>query len=246
MKDYNYSRLAKYYDILENVESIESFNPVLLKILRKHNVKSILDMTCGTGVQAGFLHKKGLKVKASDYNAQMIKIARSKFKKVDFRKGDIRTSKYGKFDAVISIFNAIGHLSRKDFEKAIRNIGKNLNDKGLYIFDIFCYDYMKKNFIKHEFIDFAKEVNDTKFVRFNNNKMDKKKKILTMNQKIYVQKGLDKPMIFKESWDLQIYSSKELKRILEKNGSQVVEFLDMSGKKYKPNSSLILTIARKK
>ena len=46
---------------------------------------------------------------------------------------------------------------------------------------------------------------------------------------------------------MQIYSSNELKNILEKNGFEVVEFLDMGGKKFDKDKSLfILTIARKK
>jgi len=246
MRDYNYSTLAKYYDVLENVESIKSFNPVLYRILRKNKVRSVLDMTCGTGVQAGYLHKKGMKVAASDFNAEMVKIAKSKYKGIKFRKGDIRTSKYGNFDAAISIFNAIGHLSKKDFEKAIKNVGENLKEKGIYVFDIFCYDYMKDNFIRHEFIDLAKEVESKFFVRVNNNKINKKTKLISFTQKIYVQDGMNRPKIFNEKWNMQIYSSKELKDILNKNGFEVLEFLNMSGKKYKPNSSLILTIAKKK
>jgi len=85
------------------------------------------------------------------------------------------SSKFGTFDAVITIFNAIGHLSKPEFEKTMRNIGTNLDKRGLYIFDIFNLDFMRKNFRTYRFLDVATEVNGTKFVRSNNNRLDKVK-----------------------------------------------------------------------
>tara|TARA_Y100000310_G_scaffold343922_1_gene453950 strand:+ start:2864 stop:3616 length:753 start_codon:yes stop_codon:yes gene_type:complete len=246
MKDYNYSTLAEYYDIIES-EGIGDFNRVLDKLLKKYKVKSILDITCGTGAQAIPIHKKGYEVIGSDYNKEMIDIAKKKYSKIKFIQGDMRSSKIGKFDAVISIFNAIGHLSKEDFEKALKNISSNLKDTGLYIFDIFNLDFMKNNFIDYEFLDTSKEEGDMKFVRFNKNTFDKKNAIMTINQRTYIQNGMDKPKIFKESWEMQIYSSSQLKEILERNGFEVVEFLNMQGDKLdEKNDLFILTIARKK
>jgi hypothetical protein len=49
----------------------------------------------------------------------------------------MRTLKIGLFDAVITISNAVGHLTKAGFEKAMRSINKNLKEGGIYIFDIF-------------------------------------------------------------------------------------------------------------
>jgi SAM-dependent methyltransferase len=46
------------------------------------------------------------------------------------------------FDAVITIFNAVGHLTKSGFEKAIRNIHRNLNAGGIYVFDILNLEAM--------------------------------------------------------------------------------------------------------
>ena len=251
MKDYNYSRLAKYYDIVETNESVNEFNEVLDKLLKKMNIKEVLDISCGTGLQSIALAKKGYKVTASDINGSMLKVAKEKAKRekinIEFRQGDMRNAKQGKFDAVISIYNSIGHLTKKDFEKAIRNIRENLKDEGVFIFDIFNLDFMKTAFIAHEFIDKSVEFDDMKFVRFNKNSFDSDKGLMSMNQKTYIQKGMDKPEVTKESWDMQIYNSDELKNILEKNGFEVVDFLDMNGNKFdKDKSVFILTVARKK
>jgi SAM-dependent methyltransferase len=247
MKDYDYSVQAKYYDVLEENPSVEAFNKVLDKLLKKHKVKSVFDITCGTGAQAIYLDKNGYNVTASDFSKEMVAIAQKKDPKIKFKQADMRSANFGKFDAVISIFNAIGHLSKSDFQKAIQNISNNLKTEGLYIFDIFNYGFMKKNFIPYEFIDTCKEVDGIKYVRFNKNKFDKKKQLMTMNQRTYIQEGLDKPQIFTDSWDMQIYSSEQLKNILEENGFEIIEFLSMDGKKFdKENSLFILTIAKKK
>jgi SAM-dependent methyltransferase len=247
MKDYNYARLAESYDFLEENPNISNFNLVLDTLLKKFKVKKVLDITCGTGVQAIYLHKKGYDVSAYDYSLEMVGQAKKKYPAIQFKQADMRESKLGKFDAVISIFNAIGHLSKSDFEKAIRNISDNLIAGGIYIFDIFNLEFMERNFITYEFIDKAREEGDKTYVRFNNNKLDSKNGIMNLNQKIYIQNNLDKPEIINEVWDMQIYSSKQLKEMLEKNGFEIVEFLSMEGTKFNnEKSNSILTIARKK
>lgn len=253
IKQYDYKTLAKYYDILEGSE--ELFNEVnifLNKIFKKKKVKTVLDMTCGTGAQAIGLAKKRYNVTASDISKEMLAIAKKKAKrqklKIKFYHGDIRTSKYGKFDAAFAIFNAIGHLSKKDFEKAIRNVAKNLKEDGIFIFDIFNLDFMKvKGIFSHPFIDKAKKHNETKFVRFNDNSLDSKKGIMHINQKTYIEKGHERIKLYKESWDLQIYTSNELKKLLENNGFIVENFYGNLGNRFiKNKSQSIMTVARKR
>ena len=141
----------------------------------------------------------------------------------------------------------IGYLSKEDFEKALKNINSSLNSGGIYIFDIFNLEFMKNNFITYEFLDTTKEVNDTKFVRFNHNKLNLKKGLMSMNQKTYIQKGIDKPSITKESWDMQIYTAEQLKGILERNGFKIISFSGFDGSKFdREKSNFILTTAQKK
>lgn len=247
MKCYNYTTFAEFYDYIElDKDKVKSLNEFLNRLLKTFKVKTVLDMTCGTGVQVEYLSKKGYELTASDLNKEMLCIAKKKCPKINFHQGDMRNAKYGEFDAVMTIFNAIGHLSKKDFEKAMRNIFDNLNNNGIYIFDIFNLDFMKKSFINHEFIDVAKEVKDMKFVRFNDNKLDSENGIMHINQRTFIQKGKDKIKEIKENWDMQIYSSEELKEMLERNGFKVLEFLDITGNEFdKEKSMSILTVARK-
>jgi ubiquinone/menaquinone biosynthesis C-methylase UbiE len=248
MNDYNYDKIsvAENYDVLELAGNITALNKKLDRILKRFKAKTVWDATCGTGAQSIYLHKKGYKVTASDYSKEMLALARKKCPALAFKQADIRKARLGKFDAVISIFNAIGHLSKKDFEKALKNIHKNLNEGGIYIFDIFNLDYMRSNFISHEFLDCVKETNNVKYVRFNNNRLNMNTGLMTINQKTYTQNGKEKPVITKDKWDMQIYSSSQLTEILKRNGFEIIKFSNFYGNKFdnKQNSS-ILTIAKR-
>ena len=130
-----YSKLHKYYDALSAGDA-DAKNQLLERMLRQHKVETVLDLTCGTGSQVFWLAKHGYKVVGSDISPALLDIARSKAQRekvaVRFIEGDMRTIKIGVFDAVITIFNSIGHLTKSDCEKTMRNIHKNLKDGGLY------------------------------------------------------------------------------------------------------------------
>ena len=108
---YDYNKLSKYYEILEGGK-IDDVNSFLEKLLKKYEARRILDFTCGTGAQTLWLVKRGHNVIGADISPAMLKIAKQKASeahlKVKLKKGDMRTSKFGTFDAVITIFNAIG------------------------------------------------------------------------------------------------------------------------------------------
>src|SRR5258707_7758797 len=101
-----YNKLSKYFDALGG-SSPNSINRSIEKILRKYKVKTILDLTCGTGSQVLWLAKRGYKVTGSDFSPKLLKIAKSKAReekiKVKLLKGDMRTKQVGHFDAVITI-----------------------------------------------------------------------------------------------------------------------------------------------
>lgn len=141
-----YNTRAECYDEF-NENNSRAINALLEKILKEHQVATVLDLTCGTGSQVFWLKEKGFEVVGSDISRSMLKIAKQKAKlkqlKIKFLESDCRTVHAGEFDAAITIFNAIGHLTREDFKLTIQNINRNLNLGGLYIFDIFNLDYLK-------------------------------------------------------------------------------------------------------
>ena len=249
-KPSHYNKEAGHYDKF-NEKNSALINQTIEKILKKYKAKTVLDLTCGTGSQVFWLAKCGYDVVGSDINSKMLMIAKNKAKKqklnIKFVKGDMRTSKAGKFDAVITIFNAIGHLTKYDFEKSMRNIHANLNDGGLYVFDIFNLSYLLKNDnITKLTIDNQKKYGNKKVreIQYSTISNDG---ILASYDIYHEQIGSNKPKISKAFQTLQIYSKKQIKAMLQRNGFKVLKQCNIDGSKFSDSKSdRMLTIARKR
>ncbi len=248
-KPSHYNKEALHYDVF-NEKNSKLINQFIEKILKKYRVKTVLDLTCGTGSQVFWLVKRKYDVVGYDINSKMLKIAKDKAKKekldIKFIKGDMRTTKAGKFDAVITIFNAVGHLTKNDFERAMRNIHGNLNDQGLYVFDIFNLSYLlKDNNITKLTIDLQKKTGNTttREIQYSTINSDG---ILASHDFYYEQTGSNKPKISKAYQTLQVYSAKQLKEFLQKNRFKILRQCAIDGSRLSENKTdRILTIARK-
>lgn len=243
----HYDKEAKHYDRF-NDEGSAVVNHVLEEIFKKYRVETILDLACGTGSQVFYLNKKGFKVVGSDISPKMLKIAKSKkgSLEIKFVKGDVRLSKLGTFDAVITIFNAIGHLTKKDFEKTIRNIHENLKPNGLYIFDIFNLNYLlEDDNITKLTVDWQKKLEDStaREIQYSTICPDG---ILSSYDIYHEQKGSSKPKISNAFQTLQVYSKRQLRELLEALGFKVLRQCAIDGKRFNERKAeRILTIARK-
>lgn len=249
LKQYDYDAHAHLYDLLELSGAGESkqMNRFLNRIFRRRRVSSVLDMTCGTGAQAIGLARYGYRVVGCDSSLGMLKEARKKARGmgIPFRRGNMRTSRFGAFDAVVSIFNAVGHLTPEQFGKAMWNIRANLKPRGIYVFDIFNLEFMRSGgFRAYEFIDLAMEVNGTTYVRFDDNRLDRRSGVMRVNQRTYVQDGVAKPRVVRDTWDLQMYTAEQLERLLRENGFPRVRFYGGRGQQFDRKGSMsILAVA---
>lgn len=234
LKQYNFDQIAEYYDLLElpNSSKNREQNMFLFRILKKLNVKNILDISCGTGVQDIFLKKKGFNITGIDPSESLLEIAKEKANKfhldIEFKKGDMRTSvetteEGEKFDCVISMYNSIGHLTQDEFKnKVLDNIKENLVDEGIYIFDIFNYNF----FSQFEGTETHNEEyiapDGTKIFRQTENTVHQKDEFIHVNHKneIIYPDGKNKEL--NDSWDMQLYSADFLIESLEEKGFEVL------------------------
>lgn len=248
-KPSHYNQSAESYDAF-NEKMSEQTNRVLEKLLKKYKVKTVLDLTCGTGSQVFWLAGRGFEVTGSDINAKMLQIARAKAAKeklnVKLFKGDMRTLKAGTFDAVITIFNAVGHLTKSDFETAMQSIHANLKKGGLYIFDINNLSYLRNgDQITTLTIDWQKTVGDTTLREVQYSTIDENG-ILASYTTAIEQKGSGRPKVVKSAQTLQVYTAKELKKMLERNHFKILAQYGIDGEKFAENKSdRILTVAKK-
>ncbi len=246
----HYDQAAKRYDQF-NEEFSKTINQTIEEICKQYSIQSVLDMTCGTGSQVFFLAKHGYEVIGSDISEKMLEEAKRKAQKeqldIQFINGDMRTAKVGVFDAVITIFNAVGHLTRVDFEKAMRNIRKNLKAGGLYIFDINNLSYLLNgNNITSLTIDWQKISGDTTIRDIQYSTINKDG-ILASYTTHYEQKGSDQPKVMESAQTLQVYSAKQLREMLHENGFKVLSQTGIDGSKLdETKTDCILTVARKK
>jgi ubiquinone/menaquinone biosynthesis C-methylase UbiE len=247
---FEYQQMPEYFDAHNINEQTEVKNALIEKLLKEQKVKTVLDMTCGTGSQVFYFAERDYEVVGSDFSPALVDIARSKAKEINrnitFIDGDMRNVKAGKFDAVITIFNAIGHLTKTDFEKALRNIHANLKDGGVYIFDIFNLQALTDNIIDNFAMDIKSIVNRVHIRNIQHSQIDREQGLLTSHDSYTLSKEEGEPEIHTNSFSLQIYTAEELQTMLEHNGFKIIGQYDMEGNNFVAEKSLnILTIARR-
>jgi SAM-dependent methyltransferase len=216
-----YDETANIYDVFElsGQSTTPITNTLIVNLLRRAEVRRVLDMTCGTGAQTIGLFKAGFEVIGSDLSRGMLDIARQKSEgcSISYFEADMRTVSLGKFDAIISMYNAVGHLTKDDFRATMKNTYQNLGDGGVYIFDIFNSAMMHLT-PDYEFIDAVREVGDAKYVRFSRSAYDGGTGLLNIRQRMLTQRGREKPREVPDDYTLQTYNADELQEMLEQAG----------------------------
>jgi hypothetical protein len=120
------------------------------------------------------------------------------------------------------MFNAIGHLSKADFEQAMYTIHTNLNDGGIYLFDICDADMLRAgDAITKLTIDWQEKLVDKTVRKIQYSTIDDDG--VLASHTIYHEQALNsEPVITNHIQTLQIYSAKELEEMLERNGFETV------------------------
>lgn len=245
----HYDKESSSYDAL-NEQNSTTINTFLEQLFTKHAVSTIADFTCGTGSQVFWLTTKGFTVIGSDINANMLAIAQEKAEQknldISFILGDMRTTKLGTFDAAITIFNSIGHLTVEDFKTTLKNIHSQLKPSGLYVFDIFNLNYLLEgNNITKLTIDWqTKTENSTvREIQYSTISHDG---VLASYDIYYEQKNNETPQIWQAFQTLQVYSAQQLKELLQAYGFAIIQQCNMDGSDFHDTmSERIVTVAQK-
>lgn len=121
-----------------------------VKIFRKHKVKKVLDLGCGSGRHLVYLAKNGFKMYGIDIAKAGVNITRKWLKKnqltAELKRGNIyKTLPYKNnfFDAVIST-NAIHHAKIVDIRHTIKEIERILKPSGLIFINCRRRKFRKK------------------------------------------------------------------------------------------------------
>lgn len=132
---------AKYYNLLYrdkdyNAETAHVHS--LINQFAQGPVNTVLDVGCGTGMHAHYMADYGYQITGIDNSQEMISQALSKgILNANFQVGNaINFLLNKKFDAITSLFHVLSYQTATDDVKAMmKNVGKHLHEKGLFIFD---------------------------------------------------------------------------------------------------------------
>ena len=245
----HYDAESATYDGFNEINS-QLINSTIEGLLTKHKAENILDLSCGTGSQVFWLHNKGFIVHGVDISPSMLKIARKKAKQqgltIKFQRGDMRTTRAGEFDAVLTIFNAVGHLTKRDFIKTMRNAYANLQPGGLYIFDIFNLNYLlAKDHITRLTMDNLTMIGNTQHREVQYSTINSQG-VLASYDFYYTQRGSAAPKLKTAAQTLQVYTRQQLKDMLQRCGFSVLRQCNIDGGRLSETKiERILTVARK-
>lgn len=135
--------MAPWYDELY-VKNINTKKEIefLDKIFKKHKVKKVLDVGCGTGRHSIPLKKLGYEVTGIDSSKSMLDHAKKKSEEqkieIPFHIMDMRKIKLKqKFDAAIIMFTSFTYMYRnKDIINSLSSIRKVLKRGGILLIDV--------------------------------------------------------------------------------------------------------------
>jgi ubiquinone/menaquinone biosynthesis C-methylase UbiE len=129
----------KYYDDIYSTmgkDYVAESNKIheFIQKYKRTDGTALLDVACGTGTHAGLLSKY-YKVEGTDFNDDMLKVARKKHPEIRFFQGDMRNFNLGRqFDIVTCLFSAIGYMKTKaELQKAIKTMSRHLLSDGILL-----------------------------------------------------------------------------------------------------------------
>ena len=133
---------AEIYDLLESEKRTEIIRNDWKEFLGSRKIKTLLDVSIGTGSLTLPLQELNIEIFGSDLSREMLSRCREKAMKknrpvrlecCDFRDlscwGDL------KFDCVASTGNALGYVSNKDVLKTVEEMDAHIKPGGYFCFD---------------------------------------------------------------------------------------------------------------
>jgi SAM-dependent methyltransferase len=213
---------AQYYDLLYKDKNYESEANYIIYLIKKFHpeVKSILDLGCGTGRHAEVFSDAGFEVLGVDRSPYMIQEAMKRKKSgINFIKGDIRYLNLNrKFDVVTALFHVLSYQnSNQDVEDLFKTVYVHLNKNGLFIFD-FWYGpavITQKPEVRIKELENA----NVKFIRIAIPKIDYSRNIVEVHYKIFAIDKNNKTFLeHEETHPMRFFFDPELELFIENIG----------------------------
>ena len=137
MEEHGYKDLAEIYDLVNQRKNYVGEADFLKSLFRRYDVKTVLDVGCGTGNHMQLLEEAGFQCDGIDLNQEMLNVARTKVKG-HLSQADMTDFSLGKrYDAIICMFAAFNHLIEPSYaRKALDCFRSHLNSGGILLIDL--------------------------------------------------------------------------------------------------------------
>ncbi len=234
-----FENYADFYDGLYQDKDYQaecSFIKRIFETFSKQEVKTVLDIGCGTGSHALIFAGMGYTVTGIDLSEKMLQIAQGKAAERDmqiqFQQGDIRYLDLPKkFDAALAMFNVLGYQTTNlDIESAVSSVRKHLKPGGLFVFDVWFGPAVLKERPSERVKTI--EQDDGEIIRYANPVLDVQRQTIKVNYTVSKVKQGQSLNEVKESHLVRFFFYQELLYFLEKNGFVVLKicpFMDLNG-----------------
>jgi predicted TPR repeat methyltransferase len=126
-----------YYDVFKDDKAYARTVAMLDRWFKKHKVKTLLDIGCGTGKVDKMLKDKGYSVIGIDNSKEMINHAKKNYSNIIFKLMEAQSFKFKqKFDAIIALDSVMTFLTKKgDLERALKNIVEHMKKGSIFYFN---------------------------------------------------------------------------------------------------------------
>jgi len=129
----NLDLYSKVEHLLGIEESTIYLHTLYIEVLYNYEIKTLLDIGCGTGDLMQKFQEYGIACDGIDLSALMVEKARAKGLNAEYK--DIcEVDK--KYDAIVSVFDVLNFVTPDELEGFLNCVHAALNDEGIFVFDV--------------------------------------------------------------------------------------------------------------
>jgi len=230
-----FKNYSLYYNLLYRNKDYEGEALYIQSLLKKYGsqVKTILDLGCGTGRHDFILSRMGYHITGIDLSESMLEEAKSRGSGINFCRGDIRSVRLEeKFDAILSLFHVISYQTENDdLVNTFTTVKEHLKDRGIFIFD--CWYGPAVLTSRPEVRIKRLEDNDIRILRISEPLLYPDKNIVDVNYEVIIEdKKYKTVQTVKETHSMRYLFDPEIKFLLHKSGLKLIHSEEwMSGEK---------------
>ncbi|HMA60740.1 MAG TPA: methyltransferase domain-containing protein [Halanaerobiales bacterium] len=245
-QSYTSSFAVIYDDVMQRVPYYYWYK-YLKHLLAYYDKKpeKIMELACGTGNMIKYFAKEADSIYGIDKSKDMLTVAQNKFSENDnvelFNTDMSEKYKYGEFDLIYSIFDSLNYiLEYEDLLRVFANAHYNLNQDGIFIFD------MNTIYRLMDISEGTNKIEGDDYTCYWRDIVDREKKEWIVELNIYLDRG-ENIENFTEKHVETSYSLKKIKEALLEAGFKHVDYYkSFTFRSGKPQNNRIHFAAMKK